>query len=73
MKGSPMAGFTIKITRSGNVITEANGFSGETCISKAEEIMTKLKQRGIGVHIETFHRKSEDCPEVLVHVTEKGK
>jgi hypothetical protein len=66
-----MPGFTVKIQKNGNVITEANGFTGETCITKADEIMQALKRRGISVHLDTFHRKSEDCPEVLVHVAEK--
>lgn len=66
-----MSSMTVKILKNGNIITEMNGFVGETCVTKAEEVMAKLKEKGIIVNVDTFHQKSADCPDTLVHVAEK--
>lgn len=70
-----MAGFKIVIQKSGNVITEAEGFAGETCVTRAGEIMEALKRRGIGVHLDTFHMKDPSCEGVvhLADVLKSGK
>lgn len=69
-----MPSMKVKFLKNGNTIVEMEGFVGEACVVKAQEVMETLKAKyGITADIKQYHRKSEECPEQLVHVTEKGK
>ena len=58
--------------KTGNVKTEMFGFVDQACLTKAQEIIEKLKAQGIGVDLDTFHVKAADCDPNLVHVAEKA-
>ncbi len=66
-----MAGFKIRISKkTGNVVAEAVGFTGEACIGAAEQVIAKLKEKGVIVDTLTFHRKSEECGE-MIHILDE--
>lgn len=67
-----MPSMKVKITKGGNLIIEMDGFVGDACVTKAQEVAAALKAKGIIVNLDSFHRKDENCPETLVHVTQKA-
>lgn len=68
-----MPSMKVKINlKTGNVLTEMNGFVDQACVTKALEVQAMLKTKGITVDLDTFHQKDTECPENLVHVMEKA-
>ena len=52
---------TVKINKkSGNIVTDFEGFQGSACISTAEAMLRGLKAKGVEVHMDTFHSKTDD-------------
>jgi hypothetical protein len=59
--------------KTGNVVTDFEGFQGDACLETAKRMLEGLKARGVNVHVDTFHSKTGTGEANHIFETAKAK